>query len=256
MSHSEERALRAPPKPLSRIALAGLGLAVLAALAALLPGPAYRFGGWSLDTAFAALRWAVYTGMGAVVVAIIGAILARPGGPYRGFPYAVAGVLISLVVVGVPLAYLRTAQSVPPIHDVATDTENPPAFEAILPLRADAPNAAVYAGEETAAQQRGAYPEIKPQVLPVLPDEAFGRALAVARKMGWEIVAAEKGKGRIEATDTTFWFGFKDDVVIRIQPAEAGSRVDVRSTSRVGVGDLGVNAARIRRFLEGLREQG
>jgi multisubunit Na+/H+ antiporter MnhB subunit len=106
MSHSEERALRAPPKPLSRIALAGLGLAVLAALAALLPGPAYRFGGWSLDTAFAALRWAVYAGMGAVVVAIIGAILARPGGPYRGFPYAVAGVLISLVVVGVPLAYL------------------------------------------------------------------------------------------------------------------------------------------------------
>ena len=67
---------------------------------------------------------------------------------------------------------------------------------------------------------------------------------------------AEKSEGRIEATDTTFWFGFKDDVVIRIQPAEAGSRVDVRSTSRVGVGDLGVNAARIRRFLERLREQG
>ena len=114
----------------------------------------------------------------------------------------------------------------------------------------------MYAGEETAAQQRGAYPEIKPQVLPVLPDEAFERALAVAGEMGWEIVAAEKGEGRIEATDTTFWFGFKDDVVIRIQPAEAGSRVDVRSASRVGVGDLGVNAARIRRFLEGLREQG
>jgi hypothetical protein len=232
MSHSEERALRASRKPLSRIAVAGLVLAVLAALAALLPGPAYRFGGWSLDTAFAALRWAVYVGMGAAVVAIIGAILARPGGPYRGFPYAVAGVLISLVVVSVPLAYLRTALGVPPIHDIATDTENPPPFEAILPLRADT---AMYAGEETAAQQRGAYPEIKPQVLSVPPDEAFERALAVTREMGWEIVAAEKGKGRIEATDTTFWFGFKDDVVIRIQPAEAGSRVDVRSTSRVGV---------------------
>jgi uncharacterized protein (DUF1499 family) len=191
--------------------------------------------------------------MGAVVVLIVGAILARPGGPYRGFPYAVAGVLISLVVVGVPLAYLRTALGVPPIHDIATDTENPPPFEAILPLRADT---AMYAGEETAAQQRGAYPEIKPQVLSVPPDEAFERALAVTREMGWEIVAAEKGKGRIEATDTTFWFGFKDDVVIRIQPAEAGSRVDVRSTSRVGVGDLGVNAARIRRVLERLREQG
>ncbi len=256
MSHSEDRILQARRKPLSRIAAAGLVLAVLAAIAALLPGPAYRFGGWSLDTAFAVLRWAVYAGMGAVVVSIIGAILARPGGPYRGFPYAVAGVLISLVVIGVPLAYLRIAQSVPPIHDVTTDTENPPLFEAILPLRADAPNPAVYAGEEVAAQQRGAYPEIKPRTLPVPPDEAFERTLAVAGEMGWEIVAAEKGKGRIEATDTTFWFGFKDDVVIRIQPAEAGSRVDVRSTSRVGVGDLGVNAARVRRFLEGLREQG
>ena len=126
-------------------------------------------------------------------------------------------------------------------------------FEAILPLRADA---AMYAGEETAAQQRGAYPEIKPQVLSVPPDEAFERALAVTREMGWEIVAAEKSEGRIEATDTTFWFGFKDDVVIRIQPVEAGSRMDVRSASRVGVGDLGVNAARIRRFLERLQGQG
>jgi protein-S-isoprenylcysteine O-methyltransferase Ste14 len=76
MSHSEDRVSRAPPKPLSRIAVAGLVLVVLATLAALLPGPAYRFGGWSLDTAFAALRWAVYAGMGAAVVAIIGAILA------------------------------------------------------------------------------------------------------------------------------------------------------------------------------------
>jgi uncharacterized protein (DUF1499 family) len=165
-------------------------------------------------------------------------------------------VLISLVVVAVPLAYLRTAQGVPPIHDITTDTENPPLFEAILPLRADASDPAVYAGEEVAAQQRGAYPDIKPQTLPVPPDEAFERALVAAGEIGWEIVAAEKGEGRIEATDTTFWFGFKDDVVIRIQPAEAGSRIDVRSTSRVGVGDLGVNAARIRRFLEELRERG
>jgi multisubunit Na+/H+ antiporter MnhB subunit len=86
MSRAEDPIPRARRKPLSRIPVAGLVLAVLAALAALLPGPAYRFDGWSLDTAFTALRWAVYAGMGAVVVSIIGAILARPGGPYRGFP--------------------------------------------------------------------------------------------------------------------------------------------------------------------------
>ena len=229
--------------------------AVLAALAVLLPGPVYRAGGWSLATAFAVLRWAVYAGLAAVVVSLVGAVLARPGGRHRGFLYAVGGLLTGLVAVGIPLAYVRTAQGVPPIHDLTTDTEDPPPFKVLLPLRADAPNAATYAGEAVAAQQRGAYPDIAPVTLPVPPDDAFGRALAVAREMGWEIVAAEEAEGRIEATATTFWFGFKDDVVIRIQPAEAGSRVDVRSTSRVGVSDLGVNAARVRRFFEEFRER-
>ena len=255
MSSSRGGVSRGPRRPLSRIAVVGLMLAILAALGILLPGPVYRFNAWALGTALAVLRWAVYAGLAALVVSLVGAVLARPGGPRRGFPYAVSGLLIGLVVVGVPLTYVRTAQSVPPIHDITTDPEDPPQFEALLPLRADAPNPAAYAGEPVAAQQRGAYPDIAPVTVPVPPDEAFGRALAVAREMGWEIVAAEGAEGRIEATETTFWFGFKDDVVIRIQPAEAGSRVDVRSTSRVGVSDPGANAARVRRFLEEFRER-
>jgi uncharacterized protein (DUF1499 family) len=90
-------------------------------------------------------------------------------------------------------------------------------------------------------------------VLPAAPDRVFDRALSVARKLGWVVVAAVPAEGRIEATDTTRWFGFKDDVVVRVAPAAGGSRVDVRSVSRVGRSDLGTNARRIRAFLRELR---
>jgi len=74
--------------------------------------------------------------------------------------------------------------------------------------------------------------------------------------MGGELVASDPVAGRIEATDTTFWFGFKDDIVVRVAPAPGGSRVDVRSTSRVGLSDVGTNAARIRKYLRALQSTG
>jgi uncharacterized protein (DUF1499 family) len=138
------------------------------------------------------------------------------------------------------------------IHDITTDTETPPVFVAILPLRAGAPNTAEYGGPEIAAQQRAGYPDLGPLTLPVPTAQAFTRALTVAREMGWEIVASEANEGRIEATATTFWFGFKDDVVIRVTPSGSGSRIDVRSVSRVGRSDVGTNAKRITDYLSRL----
>jgi uncharacterized protein (DUF1499 family) len=70
--------------------------------------------------------------------------------------------------------------------------------------------------------------------------------------MGWQIVDANASEGRIEATDTTFWFGFKDDIVIRVAATSGGSRIDVRSVSRVGRSDVGTNAKRIRCYLKRL----
>jgi uncharacterized protein (DUF1499 family) len=105
-----------------------------------------------------------------------------------------------------------------------------------------------------AAQQRRAYPDLSPVTLSAPPDQAFAAALAVAQGKGWEIVTADSAGGRIEATDTTRWFGFKDDVVIRLTEWGAGTRVDVRSVSRVGRGDAGTNARRIREFLDELSE--
>jgi uncharacterized protein (DUF1499 family) len=97
-----------------------------------------------------------------------------------------------------------------------------------------------------------AYPDLGPKMLPYPPGVAFERVLVAARQMGWEIIDADAAEGRIEASDTTFWFGFVDDVVIRIAPDGEGSRVDVRSVSRVGRSDVGANAKRIRTFLKKL----
>ena len=143
----------------------------------------------------------------------------------------------------------------PPIHDITTDTANPPSFVAILPLRAGAANPPEYGGREVADQQRRAYPDIAPLVLHVSATEAFDRVNAVVRDLGWELVASDRASGRIEATDTTLWFGFKDDVVVRITEDSSAqdSRIDVRSKSRVGVGDVGTNARRVRELLARLR---
>jgi uncharacterized protein (DUF1499 family) len=119
---------------------------------------------------------------------------------------------------------------------------------AVRARRADAANPPEYAGREVAAQQKQAYPDLVPIVLAEPPDRAFERVRAAAETLGWEVVAAEVSEGRLEATDTTRWFGFKDDVVVRVRPHPSGSRVDVRSKSRVGRSDVGANAARIRAF--------
>jgi hypothetical protein len=166
---------------------------------------------------------------------------------------AALAVLIGLAAAAVPVSWRMTARKLPVIHDISTDTVNPPQFVAILPLRKDAPNPAVYGGPEVAEQQKLAYPDLRTEVLDVPSAPAYDRALSTARAMGWRIVAAEPALGRIEATDTTFWFGFKDDIVIRIVPAGDRAMVDIRSVSRVGKSDVGTNARRIREFLKRLR---
>ena len=140
----------------------------------------------------------------------------------------------------------------PLIHDITTDTTDPPRFSVLAALRAKTPNGTEYGGPAVAAAQAAAYPDIKPVLLAVRPATAFERAFAAARGMGWTIAAADPAAGIIEATDTTRWLRFKDDIVIRVRPSDSGSRIDARSVSRVGRGDFGANAKRIRQFLSRL----
>ncbi len=235
-----------------RVALIGLTLAVLAVAGAVGAGLGYRFEMWSLGAAFRFLRWSAYCGISAAVLSLICAVWILRKKPYPGLFPSLAGLVLGAIVAAVPYSQLRAARSVPPIHDISTDLERPPPFVAILPLRDGAPNTAAYGGEDIARQQRDAYPDIGPALVNVPPAEAFVLALAAAQALDWEIVAAVPDEGRIEATDRTFWFGFKDDVVVRIRAVDAGSRIDVRSVSRVGRSDIGTNARRVRRFLSRL----
>jgi uncharacterized protein (DUF1499 family) len=239
----------------SLFALIGFILAVLSGIAAVLSGFGTRWDWWHFRTGFAILRWAAYGGTAAAVVSAAGVVLTQPGRMRRGFILSICGLLIGAAVFVIPLCWWQTAKKVPPIHDISTDTENPPGFVSILPLRKDAPNPAEYGGPEVAVQQRAAYPDLAPVILLLPPNQAFERAYRTARKMGWKIVDRNQGEGRIEATDTTRWFGFKDDIVIRITPAANGSRADVRSVSRVGKSDVGTNARRIRKYLNLLMDK-
>jgi len=248
----EESTVNEKPRR-SRLALLGLAVAIVAALVLAAAGPGYRVQLWDLGVGFGMLRWAVYIGLVGAAVSLAGAIVALIGRKSKDLPLALAGIILGIAIANIPYSWREAAREVPAIHDITTDTADPPVFVAILPLRAGAPNPPGYAGRDVAAQQQRAYPDIRPMLLAVAPITAFQRALAAARGQGWEIVAAVPDEGRIEASDTTLWFGFVDDVVIRVTPTDKGSRVDIRSKSRVGGSDVGINAKRIRAFLAELQ---
>jgi uncharacterized protein (DUF1499 family) len=225
-------------------------VALLVALASglllLVTGPGYRIGVWSLQTAFALMRWSVYAGLAGLLLAGIG--LWRNRG--RSL-YGAVAVVIALATVAIPLRWQQIARSAPPIHDITTDTANPPTYEAVVPLRKDARNALDYS-QEVARQQREAYPDIKPLVLEVPAAQVFDRAVRAARDAGWDLVNVSAERWRIEATDTTTFFGFKDDIVVRLTPIAGRTVVDLRSVSRIGRSDVGTNARRIREYLAAL----
>jgi uncharacterized protein (DUF1499 family) len=241
----------------SPVAVAGFLLALLSGGVELLAGFGTKAGLWDYRMGISLLRWAAYGGIAAGLISVAGCIIAaRPGTGRRGIILAASGILIAFIVSGIPWSLQHLARQVPAIHDITTDSEDPPRFEALLSLRKETADGAEYSGPEIASRQRAAYPDIVPLELSRSPAMAFRLSLSAARDLGWEVIAADEGGGRLEATATTFWFGFKDDVVVRIVQTPRGSRIDVRSVSRVGKSDLGANANRIREFLKSIRERG
>jgi uncharacterized protein (DUF1499 family) len=226
-------------------------ISLIAVLLLLVAGPGTRFGLWEYGTGFLLMRCAFFAGLAGASLALL--LLLIPKIRAAGAAALAVALALGLGTAWVPWNGLQTVRSLPFIHDISTDTDNPPAFVAILPLRAGAPNPPDYAGEEVAAAQREGYPDIETLALDIAPDRAFERALEAVDQLGWELVDASAAEGRIEASDTTFWFGFTDDVVIRVTGAEPGCRVDIRSKSRVGRSDVGANAARIRRFIDAMK---
>ena len=250
-----------------RIAAACFAVAVIGTLVEIGAGFGYRFELIPLQTALLKMlpigAYISATGAGLCVAALVLSVILHKGEFLGRSAIVLVGLIIGGLATYMPYSMRQLGASVPPIHDITTDTENPPAFVAVLPLREEtkARNTAEYLQENKLGQrvinvpeaQLKAYPDIKPIMLTgVTPADAFNRALEAVQKHKWTVVAARPDEGRIEAWDKTVWFGFIDDVVIRVAATEDGSKVDIRSLSRVGGSDIGKNAQRIRAYMQTL----
>lgn len=191
-------------------------------------------------------------GLVALLLALVALYTTRRATGRAGRGLAWGAFVLGIAVLGGIAVAAGSGAGLPPINDITTDLADPPQFEA---LAREGPNAGrdmSYPGEAFASLQQAAYPDLAPIAFSDPPDKAFAAVKAAIESFGWKIVAADPATGTIEATDTSRIFRFVDDIAVRIRPAPSGSRIDVRSKSREGKGDLGANAARIRRLREAL----
>lgn len=229
---------------------------------------------WQMGLGVLIVKWGPRVIIAALVIAVIALIFSLANRPRRGWVSAVIAVMIPALAFGY-LGWVRgQSEDIPPIHDISTDGVNPPTYSAtLMAARETVPNVnpvvSLTAPMSTLEKYRGprfadmadqtltgitlkSYPGIRPLTVTAAPDDAFKAALVEAERRGWTIVTQSPETGTLEATAETFWFGFKDDVAIRVSAADAGSVIDMRSTSRVGLSDLGANAARIESYLKAL----
>lgn len=243
----------------SKWALASAAFGTVAVLLLVLSGYGLQWGWWQFTTA---LIWII---PGSSILALIGFALSLVFGALRRnkptakgvFPAAM-GLVLSMGVIIVISYWFTEAQQYPLIHDITTDIKNPPEFRKIVSLREKMQNDVAYNREENADLQRAHYPDIEPVYLDMDYPESFEQALHAARQMEWEqIVTADSEIGIIEAVDKVAWFGFRDDIVIRLDTTKSLDKVklDIRSASRTGKSDLGRNAHRIRAYMDAVKSQ-
>ena len=188
----------------------------------------------------------VLGGLLALLLGIAGIVTTRGGGDPEGRKRAWIAVAGGVALLGALALAGNPGRGLPRINDITTDTADPPAFFADPAER----------GRDMAyppdfvPQVLAAYPDLETRTVPYAPSEAFDRAARTAEELGWEVTRRDEGRGLLEASETTAIFQFVDDVVVRIRPATSGAELDIRSKSRDGQGDVGANAARIRRFLD------
>ena len=228
-------------------------LALFAGLLAVSAVVAYRLEWVGFQIAVPGLAIAALCGL----LAALSGVLALFGAIRRGksaMP-ALIGMLLGLVVAMPVLFSVLAGSGVPRIHDISTDLDHPPDFNVIKSLRAATDNPLERKSPDNLDQlQREGYPDLKPLILNRSPEVVFEQALKLVKSREWHIAEASAASGTIEATAITPIMAFKDDVIIRIQNTGQTTRVDMRSVSRVGISDLGVNAKRIRHFLDELEQ--
>lgn len=235
------------------VSLGAIGLALAVAFA----GPGTQLGWWEYSTGLKIIREAarplIFLTIGsaaAFVVSLIGA---------RGIaPVPLVAVIVAGIATLVPLKMREAFEAKPFIHDITTDFSDPPTILAAADL--ERVNPPEYNGDEAvprssltvAEAQRAGFPNIKPIETELSVEDAADRASQTIRDMGMKLLSdgpVEDG-WVIEAAYKSAWFGFIDDFVVRVEPTRDGSRVDIRSKSRVGGSDLGANGARVLEFIE------
>ncbi len=249
------------------IALLAFAVAAIGVITMMSSGTLYRMHILPLGLALqGVLRWGAYiaaAGAALCLVAVGIAFAQFKGDALRRAALPLIGLVVGLVAVGTPTYMRYMGPAWAPIHEISTDLDNPPPFVDIVPLRAstNATNPPEYVTNlkrgdliiNVPDAQRKSYPDIQPVILAnVPPAEAFNRAVEAVKDIGLTVVAAKPEEGRIEAFERSNWFGFYDDVVIRVAPQDNGSRIDIRSKSRVGGGDVGMNTLRIRKYVKAL----
>lgn len=233
----------------------GLRLAIASPVLAVFCIAIFRFGIIEFRLPFLGLVLAVLLAAIALLLsagALIGGLGSGSSGDGVHMQRAAIALVLALVMLFPPLNTVRKGGNVPPIHDISTDLDTPPIFEAV-PATRGANDNSLALDEKVQAAQKAFYTALAPLSLSGSAGDNFAKALAAAEDMGWEIVAQNADTGIIEATATTTLFGFKDDVIIRLSDANGGTRVDMRSASRAGLSDLGANAARIEAYFAALK---
>lgn len=255
-------------------------------------GTKYGFWSWQFGLVKMTIGWGPIIVIATAGVSILACVFAFIKSPRkRPAMLAIAAVLMSGLLAGRLAGLGAGAQAVPPIHDIQTSWSDPVELtRELLAARGPDANPVLYRDEarfpdlgraeyqqyvgrlisdiqeEAECETDGKdaceegppkpYAPIKPLFIKASPEKVFMEALALVEARGWDVVTADPLKGVIEATHTSAWWGFKDDVAIRLRGQNDGTmRIDMRSTSRVGVSDLGANAHRVTAFLYDLEGQ-
>ncbi len=255
---SDNIIVSAPAWPV-KLARFGAGTILVGLVLAAVSGPLNRFGITGFLPALLTLAAGGLLLFLGLLLAVIGLLIANSRSRAFDKGRILLAIIGALAIGGYLVSTFLGARGVPTLHEISTDLDSPPPFVAIKAIREQNPklNPSDYVREldlrgtklNVPDAQRKAFPDIQPVVLAVPPDQAFAAVDKAIADMGWERVATVPAEGRIEATDSTRFFGFKDDVVVRVRAEGTGSRVDIRSKSRVGLGDAGTNARRVRALM-------
>jgi len=239
--------------------IAGVGALVWGAVAAVGTG----WGFWAYTSGLKGVAGAFLLGIVTILIGLVQMWRVRKSDTRSSRIRCSVGMLVALVYVGWIGTFFVKALTVPAIHDVSTDLADPPAFQT-LQLRADnldnVPGADDRKMRGLTPEQRWAmvhqkgYGDIRSVRVNEPVPTVIAKAERLAKARGWDVAITLPAEGRLEATETSAFFQFKDDVVLRVRPSDTGegSIVDMRSVSRVGQSDLGMNAKRVRSFLADL----